>query len=123
MSETQAPADEATRFAELGARQFIETGRQALDVTFGVQKVMLDEMAKASDEILERVRAEVEIASEFIARLASAHSIKEIATACNDCGHHQAEAFRHDSEMLFRHSQRLYEQTSRLLAPTQTPVN
>jgi len=117
MSEMQAPAA-ATPFAEFGSRQFIETGRHALDVTFGVQKVMLDEMARAGDEILERMRAEIEIASEFVARLASAHSVKEIATACNDCGQHQAEAFRQDSRMLFQQTQRLYERTSRVLAPT-----
>ncbi len=123
MSETQAAAGGATRLTEVGTKQFIETGRQALDATFGIQQAMLDEMAKASDEILDRVRAEIEIASEFIARVASAHSVKEIATACNDCSQHQAEAFRQDSQLLFRHSQRFYEQASRFLAPTQPRIN
>lgn len=114
MSDTQA---------ELDTQQFIETGRQALGVTFGMQRVMLNEIAKASDEIFDRVRAEIEIASEFIARLATAHSVKEIATACNDCSQHQAEAFRQDSQMLFRHSQRFYEEASRVLTPTLSRIN
>lgn len=123
MSDTQAAAGEASRFAEVDTQQFIETSRQALGVTFGMQRMMLNEMAKASDEIFDRVRAEIEIASEFIARLATAHSVKEIATACNDCGQHQAEAFRQDSELLLRHSQRFYEEASRVLAPAPSRIN
>ena len=122
MSEMQAPA-ETTRVATPHSRQIIETGRYALEVSFGVQRMMLEELAKAGDEMLECMRAEIEIASEFIARLASAHSVKEITTACNDCGHHQAEAFRQDSQMLLQQTQRLYEQTSRLLAPAPNTVN
>lgn len=122
MSETQGYGGDATPFAAINTSHLVESGKQALDVAFGVQKVMLDEMAKASGEVLERVRAEIEIASEFVARMASAHSVKEIATVCNDCGQHQAEAFRQDSQMLFRHSQRLYEQASKLFSAPQRPA-
>ncbi|MDR3464585.1 MAG: phasin family protein [Xanthobacteraceae bacterium] len=123
MSEAQGYTDDAAPFAAMNAISLMDSGKHALDVAFGVQKVVLDEMAKASGEVLERVRAEIEIASEFVARMASAHSVKEIATVCNDCGQHQAEAFRQDSQMLFRHSQRLYEQTSKLFASAQRPAS
>jgi hypothetical protein len=123
MSEVSLHADDATRVAELSAGQMVKSGRYALDVTLGVQRVLLDEMAKSSNEVMERLRAEIEIASEFVARLASAHSIREIATACADCSEHQAEAFRLDSQMLFRHSQRICEQAAKLFAAGQPPVN
>lgn len=123
MSELSAHADDATRVAELGAGQIVKSGRYALDVTLGVQKVLFDEMAKSSNEVMERVRSEIEIASEFIARLASAHSIREIATVYTDCSEHQAEAFRQDSQMLFRHSQRICEQAAKIFAAGQPPVN
>jgi|MTBAKSStandDraft_1061840.scaffolds.fasta_scaffold163655_2 hypothetical protein len=127
MSDTHATADETSetsadktaRSAGTGARQFIDSGRQALEITFGVHKAMLDEMAKASDDFMERMRTEIEVASEFVARLASAHSVKDIASACNDCGQHQADAFRQESQKLFQQSQRLCERASRLLSPAQ----
>jgi hypothetical protein len=108
---------------EQGTRRLVESNRYALDVTIGVQKALLDEMAKASAEMLERFRSEIEVASEFVARIASAHSVREIAAACNDCSEHQAEAFRIDSQMLFRHSQRICEQASKLFAAAHTPPN
>lgn len=115
----QMYSDDATRLTAAGTRQIVQSGKYALDVSIGMQKVMLEEMAKASGEILDRVREEIEIASEFVARIASAHSVREIASACSDCSQHQADALRHDGEMLLRQSQRFCEQTSKLLAAGQ----
>ena len=123
MSEVTTHTDDATRVAELGAGQMVKSGRYALDVTLGVQRVLLEEMAKSGNEVMQRLRAEMDIASEFIARLASAHSIREIATVCTDCSEHQAEAFRQDSQMLFRHSQRICEQAAKIFAAGQPSAN
>jgi len=98
--------------------QFTRSGRQAVDLAFELQKAYLDEMAQASDEAMERLRSEMEIGAEFVARMACAHSVHEIASAFSDCGGHQADVLRRDSERMLRHGQRIYEQVSRLFAET-----
>jgi hypothetical protein len=98
--------------------QSARSGRQAVDFAFELQKAYLDEMAQASDEALERLRSEIEIGAEFIARMACAHSVHEIATAFSDCGGHRADILRRDSERMLRHGQRICERASKLFSET-----
>ncbi len=115
MSDFHIHEDDASRIAMDSARRLTDSGRNVLQFSLGLQKVMIEEMARASGEILERMHAEIEIGSELVARVASAHSIRELAAAYNDCTQHQAEAFRIDSQLLMKHGQRLCDRTSRLL--------
>lgn len=101
--------------------QIARPGRQAVDFVFELQKAYLDEMAQASDEALERLRSEIEIGAEFIARMACAHSVHEIASAFSDCGGHRADVLRRDSERMLRHGQRICERASKLLSNTVRP--
>jgi hypothetical protein len=120
MSDVHGETDSISQLAMLGARRFTESGRQVLNFSLNMQKAFLDEVAKASEETLERMRDEVDIASEFVARMASAHSVKEITTVYSDCGQHQADAFRLESQQLLKHSQHLCEQTSKFLTSTES---
>jgi hypothetical protein len=118
MSDFHIHDDDATRLAAESARRLTDSGRNVLQFSLGLQRLLIEEMARASGEILERMHVEVEIASELVARVASAHSIRELAAAYNDCTQHQAEAFRIDSQLLMKHGQRLCDRTSRLLTGT-----
>lgn len=116
MPEIDGETNGFNQFAMLGARRFTESGRQVLDFSLRMQKAFLDEMAKASEEALEQLRAEIDIASEFVARVASAHSVREITTAYTDIGQHQADALRQESEQLLKHSQQFCDETAKVLA-------
>ena len=87
----------------------------ALDFTFRAQKAMLEDMIFASNEIFDRIRTETHLLSEFASKIAGSHSVKDLRTMCEECGQHQIDFVRRDSERLFKHGERMIETTSNLL--------
>jgi hypothetical protein len=81
---------------------------------FGVQKVMLEEAIFVSDEILDRVRTETHLFSEFISKVAGAHSVKDLSTLRKECGQHQIDFIRRDSGRIVKHGERMIEATASL---------
>jgi hypothetical protein len=108
--------DEAGRIAAESARRVTDSARDVLQFGLGAQKAVVEELAQASGELLAHLQAEVEIASELVARVASSHSIRELASAWSDCAQHQADAFRRTSQLMMKHSQRVCERSARLLS-------
>jgi hypothetical protein len=87
----------------------------ALDFTFRAQKAMLEDMIFASNEIFDRIRTETHLFSEFTSKMAGSHSVKDLKTMYEECGQHQIDFVRRDSERLFKHGRRMVETTSNLL--------
>jgi hypothetical protein len=87
----------------------------ALEFMLGAQKIMFEEWLFLGDEMLERTRTEMHLFTEFLAKMASAHSVRDLTTMCQECGQHQLDFFRRDSERLFRHGERLIAATSKLI--------
>jgi hypothetical protein len=93
-----------------------KTNKCALDFAFRAQKVMLEEMIFASNEILDRIRTETHLFSEFSSKMAGAHSVKDLKTMYDECGQHQIDFVRRDSERIFKHSERMIETAANLFA-------
>jgi thymidine kinase len=93
-----------------------KTNKRVLDFIFGVQTAMLDEVIFVSNEILDRVRAETHLFGEFSSKFAGSHSVKDLKAMCEECGQHQIDYVRRDSERLFRHGERMIEVTSELFS-------
>ena len=87
----------------------------ALEFMLGAQKMVLEEMVFLGDEMLERTQTEMHLFTEFVAKMAGAHSVRDITTMCQECGQHQLDFFRRDSERLFKHSERMIATTSKLI--------
>jgi hypothetical protein len=102
----QSAADVAARLTTVNQR--------ALDFMFGAQKAMLEEMMFASNEMLERTRTEMHLFSEFVSKMAGSHSVKDMKTMYEECGRHQIDFVRRDSDRLFKHGERMVETTSNL---------
>src|ERR1700682_2563459 len=79
-------ADAATRIAK--------AHKQSLDFMFGAQKIILEEMVFASNEMLDRARTETHLLSEFVSKVAGSHSVKDLKTMWQECGQHQIALFR-----------------------------
>jgi hypothetical protein len=47
--------------------------------------------------------------------MAGAHSVKDVKTMCQECGQHQLDFLRRDTERLFRHGERMIAATSNLI--------
>ena len=104
----QSVADTATRLTK--------ANKNALDFLMGAQKVMLEEIVFAGDEMLERTRTETHLLSEFVSKMAGSHSVKDLKTMSQECGQHQIDFIRRDNDRLFRHGERMIETTTKLFS-------
>ena len=91
-----------------------KANKHALNFMFGAQKVILEEMVFAGNELLERSRTEMHLLSEFVSKMAGSHSVKDIKTMGQECAQHQLDFVRRDSERVFKHGERMIEATANL---------
>jgi hypothetical protein len=91
-----------------------KTNKSALDFMFGAQKVLLDEMVFAGNEMFDRTRTEMHLLSEFVSKMAGSHSVKDLKTMGVECTQHQIDFIRRDSERIFKHGERMIEATANL---------
>lgn len=87
----------------------------ALEFMLGAQKMMFEELVFFGDQMLERTRTEMHLFTEFVAKMAAAHSVKDVKAMCQECGQHQLDFFRRDSERLFKHGERMIAASSSLI--------
>lgn len=99
-----------------GAAEATRLNQSALEFMLGAQKMMFEELVFFSDEMMERARTEAHLFTEFAAKMAGAHSVKDVKTMCQECGQHQLDFLRRDSERLFRHGERMMATTSNLIS-------
>jgi hypothetical protein len=90
--------------------------QSALEFMLGAQKMMFEELVFFGDEMLERTRTETHLFTEFVTKMAGAQSVRDIRTMCQECGQHQLDFFRRDTERLFRHGERVIAATSNLIS-------
>lgn len=90
------------------------TNKRLVDFMFGAQKAMLEELIFVGTEALDRARAETQLFSEFSSKMAASHSVKDLRTMWEECGQHQIDFVRRDSERLFKHGERMIETAANL---------
>jgi hypothetical protein len=91
-----------------------KANKHALDFMIGAQKAILEEMVFAGNELMDRARTETHLLSEFVSKMAGSHSVKDLKTMFEECGQHQIDFIRRDSERLFKHGERMIETGSNL---------
>ena len=99
-----------------GELQASQLNQNAVEFMIGAQKLMFEEFVFYTDEMLERTRTEMKLFTEFAAKMAGAHSVKDVNTMCKECGQHQLDFMRRDSERLFKHGERMIATTSHLIS-------
>lgn len=115
MTELSGVAAETTGRAETGTIAGLTVAnKQAQDFLFGAQRAMFEELLFVSNEVLDRAQTETHLLTEFVSKMAGAHSVKDIKTMCEECGQHQIDFIRRDFERLFKHGRRFVETTSNL---------
>ena len=111
-SETVAATQEqATTVVET---QIAKANQRAANFVFGAQKLMLEELVFVSNELVERAQTEMHLFSEFVSKMAGAHSVKDVRAMYEECGKHQIEFVRRDCDRLARNGERLIEATANL---------
>jgi hypothetical protein len=117
---SEAHAEMAERSATDVAANLAHADRRVMNVMFGAQRLMLDELVFVSSEMLDRTRTETHLFTEFASKLAQAHSINNIRTMWEECGRHHVDFLRRDAERLFKHGQRTIENMSKLFGSPPT---
>lgn len=106
----------SSQSAASGEAEASKLNQSALEFMLGAQKMMFEEFVFFGDEMLERARTETHLFTEFVVKMAGAHSVKDVKTMCQECGQHQLDFLRRDSERLFRHGERMIATTSNLIS-------
>jgi hypothetical protein len=96
--------------------QLANANKRTSDLMFGPQRIIFEEMVSAGNEMLDRARVEAHLFSEFVSKIAASHSVKDFKAMFEECGQHQIDFIRRDSDRLFKHGQQLIEATSKLFS-------
>ena len=91
-----------------------QANTRGLAFIFGAQKLLLEQIVFAGNELMERAQSEMHLFSEFVAKMAEAHSVRDYRTMYQECGKHQIEFVRRDCDRLLRHGEHLIEAASSL---------
>ena len=113
LAEREAASDEP--LANDAASQLAKANRYALYYLADARNVMLDEMLFAGTEFLDRAITETQLFNEFLSKIAEAHSLKDLGAMYRECSRHQVEFIRRDTERLLKHSERVIDNTSKLI--------
>jgi hypothetical protein len=116
MSEVFSPTIPVNGNASEALSEFSKLNKRSLDFIFGAQKAFLDEIINVNNDAFERACCELSVASEFVSKLAEAHSVKAVMDVCDDCRKHQTDVLRRDNERLFKCSQRILDRTADFLS-------
>jgi hypothetical protein len=95
--------------------QLTRANKYVFSLWTGSRNVLLDEMMFAGNKLLERAIAETRVFNEFISKLAEAHSVKDLGRTYQECTKHQLEFILRDTERLLKHSERVVDNTSKLV--------
>jgi len=109
----------ASGSAELATKGEVEAtqlNQNAVEFMIGAQRLMFEELVFYTDEMLERTRTEMKLFTEFAAKMAGAHSVKDVNTMYRECGQHQLDFLRRDSARLFKHGERIISTASHLIS-------
>jgi hypothetical protein len=94
--------------------QIAKANERAASLTYGIQKLMLEEFVFLGNELLDRAQTETHLFSELASKMAGAHSVKDITTMYQECGKHQLDFIRRDCDRVFKHGERVIEAASNL---------
>lgn len=114
MSDGHSSANNEPLATDAGS-QLAKANKYAFSLLAGSQNVLLDEFMFAGNEWLERATAETKIFNEFISKLAEAHSVKDLGKMYQGCTKHQLDFVRRDTERFLKHSDRMIDNTSKLV--------
>lgn len=101
--------------ANLSNDRMAGAGERVLELVYGAQRLIGDEIAFARSEALDRAQTETHLFNEFLSKVAEAHSVKDYVGMYEACTQHQLDFFRRDCERLFKHAQHSFDAASKLL--------
>ncbi len=103
------------QFADGVAAHILDAGKRGLQLSLAAQKALIEEFYQASGDALAHTKAQMHVANEFAAKIAEAHSFKDIIKVWQECSQHQMDVMRKDSERLAAYGQGVLEKSFQYL--------
>ncbi len=97
------------------ASQSAKAGRDASNYAADARNALLEEILFAGNEFLDRTITEAHLFNEFLSKMAEAHSLRDYGAMYQACSRHQLDFVRRDTERLLKHSERVIDNTSKLV--------
>lgn len=113
----QTPAGQ--EFASDITAQIADASKRGLEFSLGAQKAVFDEIIEAGNSAIQHAQAQMDVATEFAAKVAEAHSFKDIVSAFRECSQHQLDVVRKDSQRFVAHGREIIDRSFKLLGAVQ----
>ena len=111
-SEKAAPLAALTWMPEA----FGSLGKKQYEAALAMQRELLDTLEQMNQAGFARAQSEIDLAAEFIGKVAETRSIPDVATACQECISKQLEMFSEDSRRMLADGEKLLRAGTRHLA-------
>ncbi len=102
---------------------FGNLGKKQYESALAMQRELLDTFERINHAWFARAQSEVDLAAEFLGKVAETRSIPGVATACQECISKQLEMFSEDSRRLLADGEKLLRAGTRHLGNGATPIN
>jgi len=101
--------------ASNAALQSTTADRYASGYVADARNALFEEILFAGNEFLDRTITEAHLFNEFLSKIAEAHSLRDYSAMYQACSRHQLDFVRRDTERLLKHSERVIDNTSKLV--------
>ncbi len=112
--ETNTERTEKSSLPNLTPAVFAALGKKRFDELVAMQTERLEELQEANRNWLDRMQAEVTLASEFATKVTAARSIPEVATAYQEWASRHMEMATEDAKRIFADGQKIAQAGARL---------
>jgi hypothetical protein len=104
------------KLAGTGPQDLADMGKAFVDSVTQAQAGVLHELQQANEEWIANTHSKLDLASALGTKLMSAHSMPEVATACQDWATQRANLFAEDGRCALLHGQKILESGTRLMS-------
>ena len=118
-SEKAAPLAALTWVPEA----FGNLGKKQYEAALAMQRELLDTLEQMNHAWFARAQSEIDLAAEFIGKVAQMRSIPGVATACQECISRQLEMFSEDSRRMLADGEKLLRAGTRHLGNGPGAIN
>jgi hypothetical protein len=102
----------------MGPQELAQMGKAFVDSVMQAQAGFLHELQQANEDWIANTQLKLNLASTLCTNLMSAHSMPEVATACQDWATQRANLFAEDGRRALLYGQKLLESGTRLMSGT-----
>ena len=102
---------------------FGNLGKKQYESALAMQRELLDTFERINHAWFARAQSEIDLAAEFLGKVAETRSIPGVATACQECISKQLEMLSEDSRRMLADGEKLLRAGTRHLADSATVVD